>query len=90
MRAVGFLEREVAAGRLREHDPVELMQLVYGAVSTYFSDAGLPGAAVGHRPDDAGVAGALRRRAHRDAAGRTSAALSRPERKGSRSITAWR
>jgi TetR/AcrR family transcriptional regulator len=39
-RAVAFLEREVAAGRLRQHDPVELMQLVYGAVSTYFSDAG--------------------------------------------------
>jgi TetR/AcrR family transcriptional regulator len=39
-RAVAFLKREVAAGRLRDHDPVELMQLVYGAVSTYFSDAG--------------------------------------------------
>lgn len=39
-RAVAFLEREVQAGRLREHDPLELMQLVYGAVSTYFSDAG--------------------------------------------------
>jgi TetR/AcrR family transcriptional regulator len=39
-RAVAFLEREVADGRLREHDPFELMQLVYGAVSTYFSDAG--------------------------------------------------
>jgi TetR/AcrR family transcriptional regulator len=39
-RAVAFLEREVAAGRLRPHDPVELMQLVYGAVSTYFSDSG--------------------------------------------------
>src|SRR3954454_4107403 len=39
-RAVAFLEREVAAGRLREHDPFELMQIVYGAVSTYFSDAG--------------------------------------------------
>src|SRR3954464_4754144 len=39
-RAVAFLEREVDAGRLRPHDPLELMQLVYGAVSTYFSDAG--------------------------------------------------
>src|SRR3954451_2751268 len=39
-RAVAFLEREITAGRLREHDPFELMQLVYGAVSTYFSDAG--------------------------------------------------
>src|SRR3954465_5335063 len=39
-RAIAFLEREVEAGRLREHDPVELMQVVYGAVSTYFSDAG--------------------------------------------------
>jgi TetR/AcrR family transcriptional regulator len=39
-RAVVFLEREVAAGRLRAHDPIELMQLVYGAVSTYFSDCG--------------------------------------------------
>jgi TetR/AcrR family transcriptional regulator len=39
-RAVAFLRGEVAAGRLREHDPVELMQLLYGAVMTYFSDAG--------------------------------------------------
>jgi hypothetical protein len=39
-RAVAFLEREVADGRLRQHDPAELMQTVYGAVSTYFSDAG--------------------------------------------------
>jgi len=39
-RAVAFLRGEVEAGRLREHDPVELMQIVYGAVMTYFSDAG--------------------------------------------------
>jgi TetR/AcrR family transcriptional regulator len=38
-RAVAFLRREVAAGRLLEHDPVELMQLIYGAVMTFFSDA---------------------------------------------------
>jgi hypothetical protein len=30
----------VEAGRLREHDSIGLMQLVYGAVMTYFSDAG--------------------------------------------------
>ena len=39
-RAIAFLEREIEAGRLRPHDPGELMQIVYGAVSTYFSDAG--------------------------------------------------
>src|SRR3954465_11424984 len=39
-RAVVFLRAEVEAGQLREHDPIELMQLVYGAVMTYFSDAG--------------------------------------------------
>jgi AcrR family transcriptional regulator len=49
-RAVAFLECEVAAGRLREHDPVELMQLVYGAVSTYFSDAGFRARLSGEDP----------------------------------------
>jgi TetR/AcrR family transcriptional regulator len=39
-RAVVFLRGEVEAGRLREHDPIELIQLCYGAVMTYFSDAG--------------------------------------------------
>ncbi len=39
-RAVGFLEREVEAGRLRPHDPEDMMQLVYGDVSTYNSDEG--------------------------------------------------
>src|SRR3954454_7272757 len=49
-RAIAFLEREVAAGRLREHDPIELMQLVYGAVSTYFSDAGFRARLSGQDP----------------------------------------
>src|SRR3954453_9785960 len=49
-RAVAFLEREVAAPRLREHDPIELMQLVYGAVSTYFSDAGFRARLSGQDP----------------------------------------
>ena len=83
-------EREVEAGRLREHDPVELMQLVYGAVLDVLLGRGLPRARCPARTDDARGAGALPRRAHRDAAGRARAALSRPERNGSRSITAWR
>lgn len=37
--AVRFLEREVTEGRLRPHDPLELMQICYGSVLTYFSDA---------------------------------------------------
>jgi TetR/AcrR family transcriptional regulator len=38
-QAVGFLRAEMGAGRLREHDPVELMQLIYGGVMSFFSDA---------------------------------------------------
>src|SRR3954447_1591242 len=49
-RAVAFLRGEVEAGRLREHDPIELMQLVYGAVMTYFSDAGFRAKLLGADP----------------------------------------
>jgi len=38
-RAVAFLQREIDAGRLRPHDPLELMQVYYGEVFTYFSEA---------------------------------------------------
>ena len=49
-RGIAFRRREVEAGRLREHDSVELMQLVYGAVSTYFSDAGFRTRVTGENP----------------------------------------
>src|SRR3954453_18077808 len=49
-RAVAFQRREIEAGRLRDHDPVELMQLVYGAVSTFFSDAGFRARMTGEAP----------------------------------------
>ena len=49
-QAVEFLRQEVAAGRLREHDPVELMQLAYGAVMSFFSDAGCRGRLLGEEP----------------------------------------
>jgi TetR/AcrR family transcriptional regulator len=39
-QAVEYLRQEVAAGRLREHDSIELIQLTYGAVMSFFSDAG--------------------------------------------------
>ncbi len=49
-RAITFLEREMAAGRLRRHDPLELMQICYGAVFTYFSDAGFRARLLGEDP----------------------------------------
>ena len=49
-QAVEFLRREVAAGRLREHDPFELIQLTYGAVMSFFSDAGFRARLLGEEP----------------------------------------
>jgi TetR/AcrR family transcriptional regulator len=48
--AIAFLGREVEAGRLRPHDPVELMQICYGALLTYFSDAGFRARLLGDEP----------------------------------------
>ena len=48
--AVRFLRREMRAGRLRRHDPVELMQVCYGTVFTYFSDARFRAKLVGEDP----------------------------------------
>jgi TetR/AcrR family transcriptional regulator len=49
-RAVRFLSREMAAGRLRRHDPLELIQFCYGATFTYFSDASFRARMLGKDP----------------------------------------
>jgi TetR/AcrR family transcriptional regulator len=48
--AVTFLDGEITAGRLRPHDPRELMQLCYGSLMTYVSDARFRAKLLGEDP----------------------------------------